>query len=144
MSALRPLPVSAPRTLAALAAAVTMLVACEETGGCDLIAVGTELDVDVSAYPDAAEVCVHEGCTPVRAGVARYRDTDEEPSPLRPRRMTEASLSVLDSDGNVLREDDEVDVPGYYADGRACGSYAPYGTIVVTPDDTESTDDFRK
>lgn len=125
----------------ALAGAFTMLFACEEAGGCDAIAVGTELDVDVSAYPDAAEVCVNEGCTPVRAGVARYRDSEAEPSPLRPRSMTEASLSVLDGDGNVLRSDDEVDVPGYYADGRECRSYAPYGTIVVTSDDIESSDD---
>jgi len=131
-----------PGPIASLLVVATLLLcACGGDEGCDSIAVATELDVDVSALASAAEVCLDDACVPVRGEVARYRDTDAEPSPIRPRRKTEASLSVLDSDGNVLRADDEVDVPGYYSDGRECGSYAPYGTIVVTSDDIESSDD---
>lgn len=137
--------VANPGPIASLLVAATLLLcACEGDEGCDSIAVATELDVDVSALADAATVCLDDACVPVRAEVARYRGTDAEPSPIRPRRKTEATLTVIDSDGNVLRQVDDVDVPGYYADGRGCGSYAPFGSIVVTEDDVESTDDYFK
>lgn len=124
-----------------LVVATLLLCACESDEGCNSIAVATELDVDVSALADAAEVCLDDACVPVRVGVALYRDTDAEPSPIRPKRKTEATLTVTHSDGTVLRQVEEVDVPGYYADGRGCGSYAPYGSIVVEADSVESSND---
>ncbi|MDE0805741.1 MAG: hypothetical protein OSA99_20755 [Acidimicrobiales bacterium] len=125
-----------------LVAAVILVAACNNDEGCNAVGISTDLVVDVSALPDANEVCLDRFCVNVRDGRAHFaEDISTNASPL-PKPMTDADLEVNDASGRLVRSAEEIEVPGYYADGGSCGSYAPVGTVVVESDDVTHTDDI--
>lgn len=116
-----------------------LLVSCSSGERfCTLGAALPSVEVDVTALPEADEVCVADGsCVAVRDGAA------ELSSPVITNATSEARLFVRDDEGAVLA-DAEVRLPRFYANGRDCGGDAPVGTVtfgrdggVGVSDDTE-------
>jgi hypothetical protein len=122
-----------------------LAAACGDDEGCIAVAVGTDLVVDVSALPDAERVCLDGHCMSVLDGSVHFAEGDSaDTTSLLPKPMTDAELRVTDSDGRLVRPAEEIEVPGYFADGRSCGSYAPRGTVVVESDEVKGTGDIVK